>query len=865
MDPTEEELNAMTSLEHVADWAGLEAGLRQNLIRDLGTPTKLRDIVFITRPVWDAAVVLLRVTVPPATAGAEPTERELTPVEKSRVEIFRRVVMLRMQLTPDTPGDPGVTRPGINTAPSQSSSPVSKGSPTRKIKLSVVIDPTLDSEVVQLGQSAVTAMYSKYKQRFGDHPSPEVEPSIDQLSALAQLIKAGATPYVDMSIWGPHALRTLRKAVFKSYVLNAATGEWSKKETPGPESLVSWEKSFKTFKVAMVLLEACDPERLEAYLEHVKEFHNRFGASCWGILYRADTRMRSEYMERIRRSLEDSPKHGFTSADPWAAVYAEAVRDQDFWTREVVTPSTLLLARSKSHAVGLSSDSSIESVERSPAPKRKKSTSPKGASAPKRKGGEERPPSPEGPPPKKAKSKPGPEKEGQDSASYAGIRLVAKADRSPLQRKKRKPVAKTNPKSTSNEIPKQPAWHEFKYGATNVSPELWDGRPRALLLFSGKPRDGDVASYLAAAGWIVVVVDIVGPVPCDVLKPQNYRAILKDVQDGLYDCTGVATPCETLSPLREKQPGPKPLRSLQHPEGLSKKNLSKAEQTQLSEANSMFDLSADVVKYQLRAHRAFWLENPDHGDKLDFWKTSWGQGIEKHALVDKVAFDQCRVGAEVTKPTKIAHFAMDLSELQGLRCDHQLQTWKRQDGSEYQAKHESLVQRWRDVREKEKEIEDREALGGMRNPRLSADKIPKSLIAGQAIHELLLEAAGHQETMRLTKALLSGQKAEPMDPRFIGKLRKLVVDLLAPDGVWLPEKTTKAATPISPEVLWAWGEFTRPGRQNFMASWLRTAPGVFRTHPKLWSISSSPWPSLGRGDGSYFVQADGGLEEPPIC
>ena len=53
----------------------------------------------------------------------------------------------------------------------------------------MVIDPTLDSEVVQLEQTAVSAMYAKYKSRFGDHPSPEVEPSIDQLSALAQLLK----------------------------------------------------------------------------------------------------------------------------------------------------------------------------------------------------------------------------------------------------------------------------------------------------------------------------------------------------------------------------------------------------------------------------------------------------------------------------------------------------------------------------------------------------------------------------------------------------------------------------------------------------------------------------------------------------
>ena len=229
MDPTEEELNNMETIDDVADWAGLEGPLKEGLLKDLGTPTKLRDIAFITRPVWDAALVLLRVPTAPANPGDPPGQREPTPVEGSRLEIFRRVVMLRMQMTPDTPGDPGIQRPGVATTPAQPPSS-SQGSPTRKIKLSVVIDPTLDSEVVQLEQTAVSAMYAKYKSRFGDHPSPEVEPSIDQLSALAQLLKANATPYADMSLWGPHGLRTLRKAVFKSYLESSKTKNfWSTK------------------------------------------------------------------------------------------------------------------------------------------------------------------------------------------------------------------------------------------------------------------------------------------------------------------------------------------------------------------------------------------------------------------------------------------------------------------------------------------------------------------------------------------------------------------------------------------------------------------------------------------------------------
>ena len=47
--------------------------------------------------------------------------------------------------------------------------------------------------------------------------------------------------------------------------------------------------------------------------------------------------------------------------------------------------------------------------------------------------------------------------------------------------------------------------------------------------------DGDIASHLHQAGWIVVVVDTIGPVTCDVLVPETYGRIRKEVQDGVFD------------------------------------------------------------------------------------------------------------------------------------------------------------------------------------------------------------------------------------------------------------------------------------------------------------------------------------------
>lgn len=42
-----------------------------------------------------------------------------------------------------------------------------------------------------------------------------------------------------------------------------------------------------------------DSEHLEAYSDYIKDLSQQFGSDAWGIIYKADCRMRSEFMERI--------------------------------------------------------------------------------------------------------------------------------------------------------------------------------------------------------------------------------------------------------------------------------------------------------------------------------------------------------------------------------------------------------------------------------------------------------------------------------------------------------------------------------------------------------------------------------------
>ena len=66
-------------------------------------------------------------------------------------------------------------------------------------------------------------------------PSKEHEPSADQLAAVSQLVDSGNPPYVDFSLFGPRNKRFMRRLMYSGYVVSAS-GEWARKELPGPGS-----------------------------------------------------------------------------------------------------------------------------------------------------------------------------------------------------------------------------------------------------------------------------------------------------------------------------------------------------------------------------------------------------------------------------------------------------------------------------------------------------------------------------------------------------------------------------------------------------------------------------------------------------
>ena len=204
-------------------------------------------------------------------------------------------------------------------------------------------------------------------------------------------------------------------------------------------------------------------------------------------------------------------------------------------------------------------------------------------------------------------------------------------------------------------------------------------------------------------------MDIKRPHPTDLLDQGVRQKILKDVRDKRYDHVYVGTPCETYSALREQQPGPRPLRSEEEIMGLSS-GLTAAEQKQLKEGNLHTLYSAQVLKECFEAGVAFTMENPEPLKPVSIFNTLAFKEVARLMGVTYVDFDQCRVGCEAKKPTRLLYFKTKHIHLSELRCNHEEREWKDAKGNTYKAPHERVAQRKRINREGKEEYASK-ALG----------------------------------------------------------------------------------------------------------------------------------------------------------
>lgn len=164
------------------------------------------------------------------------------------------------------------------------------------------------------------------------------------------------------------------------------------------------------------------------------------------------------------------------------------------------------------------------------------------------------------------------------------------------------------------------------------------------------------------------------------------------IAEGEYDAVFLGTPCETYSALREIQPGPRPLRSAEQLEGLTE-GLSDREKKQLKEGNAHTDFSGTVMQICHATMVPFIMENPEPIKEVTIFKMKAILGVASLRGVSHADFDQCCFGCSATKPTRLMGYDVDLSHVNGKRCNHEVKTFHDKEGKEYRAAHERVAQR----------------------------------------------------------------------------------------------------------------------------------------------------------------------------
>ena len=162
----------------------------------------------------------------------------------------------------------------------------------------------------------------------------------------------------------------------------------------------------------------------------------------------------------------------------------------------------------------------------------------------------------------------------------------------------------------------------------------------------------------------------------DLSRDDVWTKILVQIKLGTYSAVIMGPPCSTFSRARERPPGPRPLRSADQPYGLPREELTDSEHKELKLGNFYMLAAASAFRAAMTAGATAVFENPEPvaGYASVFMFTEL-QALASDPQVSVINFDQCRFGAETSKPTRLLVHGCDLTDAQGLRCNHQHKCW----------------------------------------------------------------------------------------------------------------------------------------------------------------------------------------------
>jgi hypothetical protein len=165
----------------------------------------------------------------------------------------------------------------------------------------------------------------------------------------------------------------------------------------------------------------------------------------------------------------------------------------------------------------------------------------------------------------------------------------------------------------------------------------------------------------------------------DLSSDQLWEVISRDLQSGRITSLWFGTPCTTFSKAREVRPGPPPLRDMDHLYGLPKASLTTAQYEQVRLGTYHALKTAELATEAHRLGVPFAIENPEPWEgHVSMFLLPEFKRLAGLPEVRVSNFDQCMVGAETTKPTRILYYKLPLSSLDK-RCNHQKQWWNYTD------------------------------------------------------------------------------------------------------------------------------------------------------------------------------------------
>jgi hypothetical protein len=368
-EPSRHLVNEMRTVQDVANWAAFGSlsdydSQGASFLRTLGATVDdgIADVAGIADDDLAAAIASWQ-------SGVSDTGESVhaTAVQKSKARRFIRACRIAAG-TEWTTSENAAYEQSIRASqvgPSSAPLTVPAAHPRggRRVKMSEVADVTCSEEIDAMSSDKVDiAMATYVKYMHADCP-PEAEPTGDQLSALADLMAVSGTCYVDLAIWGPHQVRAQKAMKLTGLSFNSS-GELVPQELRGPPDFGHWSACFRVFLSAMVMLDACLPPYLVAYVEFIAKFAKRYGQTCWAVIYQCEVRFRREHMERLRRKeskrLNDALRVGgtteFDPSRPWQRIFQMALDESAFWHENLQEPCILILTKSRQSGSFLDGD-----------------------------------------------------------------------------------------------------------------------------------------------------------------------------------------------------------------------------------------------------------------------------------------------------------------------------------------------------------------------------------------------------------------------------------------------------------------------------------------------------------------------------